>query len=67
MTANIQWNKLGPHKWKNLEGFIIARYWTLGVGRKDYFSCFRDEDMYYKGINEVSFSSLKQAKDYFRT
>jgi len=63
--VNKQWIKLGPHKWRHCEGFIIARYWALGIKKKYYFSCFRDEDLYYKGINEISFSSLVEAKDYF--
>jgi len=58
------WSRTGPHKWKHLEGFIIARYWTLGVKKKDYFSCFINEDLYYQGVNEKSFSSLKAAKNY---
>ncbi len=61
----LGWSRVGPHKWRHLGGFIIARYWTLGGKRVDYFSCFLNEDVYYKGINEVSFSSLKEAKDYF--
>lgn len=60
------WSRIGIHKWKHLDGFIIQRMWTLVDKKKDYFLCYVSESDYQKGNNFASFSSLKVAKNSFR-
>lgn len=60
------WSRVGTHRWKHLDGFIIQRMWTLAGKKKDYFLCYTSEGDYQKGNNFASFSSLKAAKNSFK-
>lgn len=64
-TADTEWTRIWPHKWKHPEGWIIQRMWTIGVKKKDFFLCYWSEDDYYKGNNFLSKTTLKEAKKSF--
>lgn len=62
----MKWFKRTLHIWQTEQGFFIQRWWTLCGPKTTYYFVFRNLEALEKGENIDTFSSLKEAKNYFK-
>ena len=62
----MKWFKRTPHIWQTEQGRFIQRWWALCGPKTIYYSVFPSLEALEKGENTDTFSSLKEAKNYFK-